>query len=271
MNTIIGIRTKKKPVYYELISPEVAKTILQNNSGNRNISNAKLMEYYNQMIQGKYKEGTAEPLKISNKGRLLDGQHRLTALIKANMTIEFLVARDLDESIFDVLDTGKSRGAADVLSMANVPNSTTISSILKLFYNTKNQNNERYKLTNPEVLELYKKNEQKHDEIAVLSIRLYKSGKLFNVSLIGGLLLLFMEKNEHEAKSFFEQLCRVKPVQNNTVEVLYQLFVKDALSKSKIPVHIKIKIIIKAWNAFRAGKELKIIKYIESEGFPIVM
>ena len=245
MNTILGTRTEKAPVYYENISPDIAKTILQNNAGNRNISNTKVLEYYNQMREGKYKEGTAEPLKISNKGRLLDGQHRLTALIKANMSMEFLVARDLDEAIFDVLDTGKSRGASDVLSMANVPNSTTTTSILKLYFNTKNQNNERYKLSNSDVLALYKTNEKKHDETALLSLRLGKSGKLFAPSLVGGLMLLFAEKNDFEAKSFFDQLCRVKPVKNNTVEVLYQLFVKDALSKSKMPIPVKIKIIAK--------------------------
>lgn len=271
MNTILGIRTERKPAYYELISPEVAKMILHNNEGNRNISNVKVIEYYNKMVQGKYKEGTGEPIKISNKGRLLDGQHRLTALIKADITIEFLVARDLDEMVFDVLDTGKGRGAADVLSMVDAPNAALCSAMLKCYKSTKNGNNERYKFSNAEILDVYKEDRDKYDEIATMSMRLHKTGKVFSSSIIGGLMLVFMEKNQIQAHDFFNQLCRVSPVRNSTVEALYQKFVEDAISTKKLQPQVKIRLIIKAWNAFRAGKELVRISYKEAEGLPNII
>lgn len=272
MNTILGTRTDKKPAYFEIITPQVAKVILNNNAGNRVISDKRVLEYVNKMKSGLYKEGTAEPLKISKQGRLLDGQHRLTALIKANLNVEFLVARDLDEKIFDVLDTGKNRGASDVLAMIGCPNETLCAAVIKTYTNTKSEFNERYKLSNDQVIDIYQKNSKKYDEVVRFSQRLQSKGKLLPASLIGGLMLLFSDKNESEAISFFEQLCRLKPVQNTTIDVLYEKLLKNGLSKTnKIPTHIKIKLIINAWNYFRQGKDAKMIKYIEKDGFPKVI
>ena len=41
-------------------------------------------------------------IKISKSGTILDGQHRLMAIIKANKGIWLHLATELDESIFDV-------------------------------------------------------------------------------------------------------------------------------------------------------------------------
>jgi hypothetical protein len=48
---------------------------------------------------------------------LVDGQHRLAAIIEADLPIEVTVFTDVGAGTFDVLDTGKRRNAADVLAI----------------------------------------------------------------------------------------------------------------------------------------------------------
>jgi hypothetical protein len=63
------------------------------------------------MINNKWKQDTGECIKISKTGRILDGQHRLKAVILSNCSIYFYVATNIDDSVFDVLDTGKARNS----------------------------------------------------------------------------------------------------------------------------------------------------------------
>lgn len=56
---------------------------------------------------------TGEPIKFAHNGRLLDGQQRLMALVDANVAVDFLVVRGLDETC-DIpgRDRGLGRSAA---------------------------------------------------------------------------------------------------------------------------------------------------------------
>ena len=88
----------------ELITPQMAKALLESNTNNRRPKSPIIMRYASDMQKGLWKQNTAEFIKISKSGQILDGQHRLMAVIKSNTPIIFQVARGLDDNIFDVLD-----------------------------------------------------------------------------------------------------------------------------------------------------------------------
>ena len=50
-------------------------------------------------------------------GVLIDGQHRLAAVVDADVPVAMTVYTEVDDGTFDVLDTGKRRNAADVLAI----------------------------------------------------------------------------------------------------------------------------------------------------------
>jgi len=66
------------------ITPSIAKGYLENNQNNRRVKDTKVKLYAREMMAGRWKEGTAEFIKISKAGNVLDGQHRLLAIIMAN-------------------------------------------------------------------------------------------------------------------------------------------------------------------------------------------
>ena len=76
----------------ETITPQLAKDILANNNLNRNI-NATIVGHYADAISRGQWELNGEAIKIAHDGRLLDGQHRLMAVIKSDTPITTLVIR----------------------------------------------------------------------------------------------------------------------------------------------------------------------------------
>ena len=87
-------------------TPDIARHILElYNEGNRNIR-PKNVERLARLMRGghwKCKRGTM-PLKFDKNGRLFGGQHRLEAVIVADMTVTFFVMLDLDVDLRDIDD-----------------------------------------------------------------------------------------------------------------------------------------------------------------------
>lgn len=57
-------------------------------------------------------------ISISDKKHLLDGQHRLHAIVRSGCTVPMLVATDVDEIGFADIDRGMNRSVADALRLS---------------------------------------------------------------------------------------------------------------------------------------------------------
>ncbi|MGS0546553.1 hypothetical protein ACU8WE_28970 [Pseudomonas parakoreensis] len=98
----------------EQVTPEVARAWLERNTGNRSASMAHVAKLEKTIRDGGWKM-TGDPIRFSKGGSLLDGQHRLHAILQSGIAVTCVVMRGFDESIFDVLDSGKGRQKSDVL------------------------------------------------------------------------------------------------------------------------------------------------------------
>lgn len=76
---------------------------------------------------------THQGIAISASGRLLDGQHRLTAIVNTGISASLLVATGLPDSSFTVLDTGTARTAADVFSIDGASHASCLATGIRLF------------------------------------------------------------------------------------------------------------------------------------------
>ena len=260
-----------------LVTPIMAKVFLSNNSKNRIPKENRVTEYARQMLNGLWREDTGELLKFSDDGKLLDGQHRLRAVILANMAIYFHVATGLQESIFDVLDTGSVRNAADCFNIEKIKGANTIPAIIQTYIaitnNTIKQNRNGYKLTNSELLEEYHKNTIFWDDVYTKSNKWYnRFAKIIQPSIYGGMFAVLHKIDSKKAELFMDQLSDGKDITNNVIAILRQKLIADKTSLRKYPMSFKVAFIIKAWNCFYSNKELKILKYDPIiEQFPTIL
>jgi hypothetical protein len=87
----------------ETITVERAEEYLAANRGNRNIVQAHVAAMARDIANGRWMFN-AQPICFSNSGRLLNGQHRLSAVLEAGQPIEVLVMRGLPEEAFETYD-----------------------------------------------------------------------------------------------------------------------------------------------------------------------
>lgn len=62
---------------------------------------------------------------------LVDGQHRLAAIIEADVPVEVMVFTEVEPDTFHVLDTGKKRNAADLLAIEGEKSTTLLAAMVR--------------------------------------------------------------------------------------------------------------------------------------------
>jgi len=87
----------------ETITPQQAELYLAANRGNRNIVQSHVEALARDIKNGQWMFN-AQPICFSRSGRLLNGQHRLSAVIEAGQPIEVMVMRGLPEEAFETYD-----------------------------------------------------------------------------------------------------------------------------------------------------------------------
>jgi len=69
---------------------------------------------------------SGDTIKVSGGGALLDGQHRIDAVVQAKRPMKSHWVFGLTPRIFDILDQGKGRNAADVMHIGGIGESALI-------------------------------------------------------------------------------------------------------------------------------------------------
>lgn len=98
---------------FEDISPEKALVYLNGQGKNRAIRKAHVKRLADDMLKGMW-EFPGDPIKFSESRKLIDGQHRLQAVVESNTTQRFLILTGFPERTIHVLDTGVGRSSANV-------------------------------------------------------------------------------------------------------------------------------------------------------------
>lgn len=108
---------------FEFISAEQAREYLKLSGGNRVISDSCVRKYAND-IRNKTWSTTGQGIAFDITGRLIDGHHRLLAIIQENAGVRSLVVRGLPLTARDVTDTGKPRSLPNIETLNGKENGT---------------------------------------------------------------------------------------------------------------------------------------------------
>lgn len=107
------------PAYIIEVTPKMAETWLQQNTlegkGNRRFRKSHAHTIAEEMRRGEWKL-THQGIAFGTSGRLLDGQHRLMAIVESGTTQPLLVFVDAPEDAFANHDRGAMRGMSDILA-----------------------------------------------------------------------------------------------------------------------------------------------------------
>lgn len=109
------------------VTPEMAGKWFGKNEGNRKLREGRAASLARAMVDGKWVL-THQAVALSKKGRLLDGQHRLRAVMLANKPALMVIAFDVPDEAFRAMDAGLPRKMYERLR--SDPRHTTLCSTL---------------------------------------------------------------------------------------------------------------------------------------------
>ena len=104
---------------YVEITPRMAEELLKLNTNNRQIRKTAVAKYAYDFASGSWWESPSNiqaSIQIDKSGRLIDGQHRLHAIILSGIPVKMWIFRNVDEKAFDYIDNNIVRSPADVVN-----------------------------------------------------------------------------------------------------------------------------------------------------------
>lgn len=268
-----NIKTKRV-----LVTPDLATKWLEKNTRNRPLQDKRVLEIAGWMTRDEW-QVTTDAIGFDENGDLINGQHRLNALLKVNKPFEFIVTRGLNPDSFNVIDTVKVRSAADILGVNDFGCSLIKAGISKFIItfkkgvysmNTITQGNR--KLSNQEILDFSIDNRSKLDKSGEIARRTTTKFRGMEPRFIGGLYWLFSEKDEDMAETFFKYYeDGVGLTANDPILILRQQLIKNIGATRKVSSHTKLAWAVLAWNHIRSAKKIKMLKWSESDPFPKII
>lgn len=110
-----------------VVTPALAKQWLEKNTNNRNVNFAKVKKMAKDMREGHW-DTTHQGIAIATDGTLVDGQHRLMAVVESGVTVRMNVTFNAPKS--QHIDSGNSRSMANRVQMSDYDMSWTDKTIL---------------------------------------------------------------------------------------------------------------------------------------------
>ena len=110
------------------VSPVDASRILEKNTHNRRLSENQVKRFASDMTEGRW-QNNGESIKIATDGTLLDGQHRLWAIVESETTQTMTVVWDLPAESQHTMDMGQTRSAGQMLALTGQKDSILRASV----------------------------------------------------------------------------------------------------------------------------------------------
>ena len=279
MNNPIVLSTAQDGPVYTLvdITPDLAKKWLAQNTHNRNLRERVVNGYAADMRDGNWVED-GQSIKFAkgdvvlldnppiNGGALLDGQHRLSAVVTAGVPVRMLVVSNLDDSTQEVMDTGAKRVLGDVLKLRGEQYAVSLAAVLMRVYQWKQGYRKNLKSaghsrpTHRQLLEVL----EQHPEVrrsVELADRARTTGKL-SASTLGLCHWLFNRIDSDDCAYFFARLADgVKLESDDPIYALRRVLDNFAADRGRPDEALVTALVIKAWNAYRDGRSVGVLAY----------
>jgi len=249
------------------VTPAMAEILLQANKKNRPVRRP----HINMLVRAiKNNEWvmTGNAISFADDEQLIDGQHRLMAIIEADRPVNCLVALGLKKAAFLTTDLGRKRGASDVAALMGFPNWTTVGSAATLlfYYDTNAIKSVHYGVSNTSIEAILKANRNGLEHSALVA----KRTSNFVPAGIGAFChFIFSRLDRDMADEFFNYLkTGAQLSQKSPLLLLRNKLFQNMGSKAKLPRLTLAAFIIKTWNRYRRGKEAVTLTWVSSEPFP---
>jgi hypothetical protein len=253
-----------------LVGPDLARQWLEKNARNRPVRKGRVEGYAREMAAGRWKL-TNDAVAFDAELNLVNGQHRLWACVKAGVPFRTLVLYGVDPSAYDAMDRGGRRTGGDDLAVRGESNWHTLEAARKLLWRYR-QGKLGVGAGKPpahELDEVLERNPSLRDAVS----KSFRTRTLLTAALAAFLRFAFAEKSPADAERFFDDLQAGTGLEaGDPLLILRDQLMRIRAGKGRLPDVEVLALVIKAWNARRAGRKLRHLSWRSdgpaAESFP---
>lgn len=255
------------------VDPATAARWLERNTNNRAIRPKVLAAYARDMSTGCW-HLTGEAVKFATDGTLLDGQHRLEAVIRSGATVAMFVVSGVAAQAQEVMDTGAKRKTADALRMAGQPRAGALAAggrvAVQFEQGTDDDDTGRPAVSNSEVITWVQANPSVHDatELAMqcrgevpapTGVLVYAAWKLAMI-------------DQSAAREFLAQVARLDNIPSSDPRwVLHHKLHRMRAQKTVDTSAGYLDLFFQAWNRWREGRTATLFRVARDKRGQVVL
>lgn len=270
------------------VTPKLAERWLQNNGKNRNLSMHHAKRLAAQMSLGNWSLN-GQTISFDEQGRLLDGQHRLTAIVLSGISVDMAVATDVtDDRAFQTYDAVQlKRGANQIAQMMSpIKNATKAASAARVIMAWEAASSyydfiahfSGKKITDPFPEEIAAKTVEIAEEFNFVYDSLGSFTRDASIKSAWVAILIILKRIDPVMTSQFITKLRegLFTDTKDPVKMLRDRMIREGgsmgpASTDRQSVVISIHLTVKAWNAFISGKTLPFLRFSpgQNETIPV--
>jgi hypothetical protein len=246
---------------FALIDPDQAAKLLAGMAPNRSQRGEAIDSHVRDMASGRW-PFTGATIVLDETGAMIDGQHRCQSVIASGVALWMLLVRGVPRENQGVIDTGKARNAADHLTFAGVPNATLASAIARRIRKWEASEEPGFAHITPTHPEIYATLND-HPEVAEAAAFAQRARKhhpdmrIVRPSVWGFAWWLFTALEKDTAEYFLGKALTGTALPSGSPMMAVSRRVQ---SGEKFSEKEQLALLVRAWNAFRGGEEMRLLK-----------
>lgn len=253
----------------ETITPDMAAQWLERSQfANRRLRTSHVKSLAQDIRDGRW-QLNGETIVFDRHGNLLNGQHRLWAIIEANRAAPSIIVRNVDQSAFATIDSGLKRSGGDVLQASGLKNAVHLAAAVRLIHFVLVGNHDTLnRMANAQTLELVERYDG-IEEATSLVINSSPVRRIITASPLVAVLYFALKHNRDRAHEFLRGLATGEGLIKGDPRLTVRAFYLNHNLSRKTKTYIQLALLIKAWNAFAQHKELHSLRLLSNESFPL--
>jgi hypothetical protein len=279
---ILGLPVVKDKVWnlQQIITPGEAKMILLAMPKQRHLRPGNV-KYFKDLISAGRFRVTHQGIAFDKAGKLIDGQHRLTACVEADAAIEVQVTFNMDPELFDSIDRGQGRNATDDLVCAALAESQYDGNLLvgaaKIIWHIESgrvpwTSVKRGDFSMDIMRGVLMRHEYLYDAVSYAG-KHQLALRGMGASVAAAFYALFREINPHKADIFIEQIVTGENLRHGDPAYALREYKRHTGSAQNKQIRSAMMVVlVRCWNAFVEGRPLgKATSVIKGEAnFPVI-
>jgi hypothetical protein len=256
-----------------VITPDMARAMLDKNTRNRNLKPVVAAAYARDMTMGHWRFN-GESVVVNCDGTIMNGQHRLTACVESGVPFASVLVTGVPTDAMQTMDSGSKRTAGDQLRLRGEVNVNSLAAVIRFALQWADGTNRFLSPTNSEISAFLDRHPEAREATQIVCQANGRGLVRVPSAPLGALAvnLLCAREASSTVESFTHNLLTGDGGVNDPTYGLFQTFLRWSQQRhiARSP-WMYLAVLIKCWNGTVTDNPPKLYKHAAKESFPVLV